>query len=279
MSLLIILLTLAVSFIKLGQGLDIDLKHLITHPNRWLVFRGVLAAVFLVPLLFLILLLIFQPPTAITLAIICLGVAPAADLSTRQVETLGGDVKLAESVLLISSLISIVTAPLLLKFFEMILGMHINVHFTHIIRQFAVAQFIPMILSVTLRYFFPKLLNIAKYIITGATLLLIFCFIIIIIQKHAAFNEFKINGYVAVIIVTVGAFILGILVAGKNPKSQIALAIESSARNPGLAFLIAAENFAAERVNLAIVPLLVTTASTIIICTLLLKLVQKKFMK
>jgi predicted Na+-dependent transporter len=191
------------------------------------------------------------------------------------VETLGGNAKLAESILLISSLISIVTAPLLLKFYEMISGLHLDVTFSHIIRQFAVAQFIPIVLSVTLRYFFPKLLNISKYIIRGASLLLFICFMIIIWQKQAAFGEFRINGYVAIIIITASAFILGTLIAGKNPKNQIALAIESAMRNPGLAFLIAAENFAAERVNLAIVPLLVTMAGTIIVCTLLLKLLQK----
>lgn len=190
---------------------------------------------------------------------------------------MGGNTHLAESILLISSLISIVTAPLLVKFFEMILGLHINVDFTHIIKQFAIAQFIPIILSVTLRYFFPKLIDIAKYVITGATLLLILCFIIIIIQKHAAFGEFKINAYVALITVTVSAFILGILFAGKNPKSQIALAIASGLRNPGLAFLIASENFAKERVELAMMPLLVTTVVSVIVCTLLLKLLQKQW--
>lgn len=275
MNVLIILLTVAVSLIKLGQGLGVDIKHFVTHANRWLVFKGVIVAVVFVPILFLILLLIFQPTTAVALAIICLGVAPAADLSARQAKTLGGDQQLAESVLAIIALISIFTVPLLLKFFEITLGLHLNVQYSHVIIQVAIAQFMPMIISIILRYFFPKLVDFAKYIITGASLMLVICFIVFIILNLATFSEFKINGYVAIIIAISSAFVLGVLFAGKNPKNQIALAIESSMRSPGLAFLIASGNFAKERVDQAMAPFLVTMTCTIIICTLGLKLLQK----
>lgn len=277
MSLLPILLTTAVSLIKFGQGLDIDFRHLIMHVNRWLVFRGVLAVVFLVPLLFLILILIFQPTIAITLAIICIGVAPAADLSTRQVKLFGGNGHLAESILLISALISIMTAPLLLKFYDIVLRLHLEVQFTQVIKQVAVAQFFPIILSIILRKIFSKLISIAKYITICATLLLIICFVMIIIQKHTAFTEFRIQAYIAIIVVSIGAFALGVLFAGKDFKNQISLAIESSARNLGLAFLIAGENFSTERANLAMIPFLVTTIVTITACTILLKNFQKNF--
>lgn len=279
MSILLVALTIAISLIKLGQGLESDFRHLVTTANWWLILRGVLAAVILVPILFLVLILIFKPSTAITLAIMCMAVSPAADLSTNQVEKLGGDKHLAEGVLLISSLISIATAPLLLKLFELILELHLEIDLKEVVQQVAIAQFIPVMLSLVLRKIFPNLKNLASYLINIASVLLICCFILIIIQKHTTFAEFKINAYIAIILVTSSAFILGAMLAGNNFKQQIALAIESSMRNPGLAFLIASENFSVERANLAMVPYLVTTMGTIIICTLIFKSLHRYFVK
>ncbi len=54
------------------------------------------------------------------------------------------------------------------------------------------------------------------------------------------------------------------------------MAIESGLRNPGLAYLIASENFIAEKVTMAMVPYLATSISTIMVCTFLLKLIHKQ---
>jgi BASS family bile acid:Na+ symporter len=276
-NLLIILLAVAVGLIRFGQGLTINLKDIITHTDRSLILRGVLTSVVFVPIVFLILILIFQPVKAIALAIIIMGISPAANLSTRQVEILQGDNGLAEIVQFISALMTIITAPILLNFFSTILELHVKVKFTAVIEEISVVQFAPVILSIVFRKLLPQLTKFGEQITKGASILLVISFIAIIIQKHAAFGKFNFNGYLAIIIATISAFLLGVLFAGKNARAQIALALESGMRNPGLGFLIARGAFPKERVDLAMVPYVVTIVGTIIFCTLLLKLFQKQF--
>lgn len=67
---LIILLTVAISLIKFGQGLDLALQSIFIRKNSIIILRGVISAVFLVPLLFLLLIVYFQPIPALTYALL-----------------------------------------------------------------------------------------------------------------------------------------------------------------------------------------------------------------
>lgn len=249
---IIVSLTAAVSLIKLGQGFDIDIKHpYVKQADRWLLIRSVLTVIFSVPILFLLLILIFRPELGIILAMMIIAGAPAADLSIQQVEALDGNVALATLAQMTCALISVISTPLLLQVFEKVLELHLDLTWSHLIRDVAVAQFIPMSLSVTLRQLLPSLDRFAKCIIKVAKLLLFGCFAVLIIQHHVYFITFRWQVYLSALIVTVSAFILGVVMAGRTSKNQINLAIESGLRNPGLAYLIASENFLKENVTTA----------------------------
>ncbi len=274
---LLIALNIAISCIKLAQGFDIDLKKLaIRQDNKLLVIHAVLTGIFWVPVLFLILILIFQPNDRLNDALIIMAIAPASDLSVRQVATLGGDVALATDIQVFSALTSIITTPLLLELFALILGLNLDIKFTHVVEQVAVAQFIPMCIGLSLRKFFPSYAWLTKYIMAFATSLLVAMLIIIIVENHHFFTEFPLRAYLMVAGATASAFLMGVIFAGKNTKRQITLAIEAGLRNPGLAYLIASENFIPEKVTSAMAPYLATSISVIIACTFLLKFIHKQ---
>ncbi len=267
---LTVLLGIAVTAIKFGQGLESE-EDSTASLKPWLITKAVLAVTFLVPVIFLGLILIFKPTLAITCALIIMACSPAANLSNKAMRALGGDITLTNRIELIVSLISIVTTPVLLEIMEVILGLNLNVKASIIIGQLAVTQFIPTILGVLLRKWRPKYIHYAKFIIKVASRSLIIIFVLLIIQYHQAFSQLRIQGYTAVIIATISAFLLGIIVAGKNHKQQISLAIETGLRNPGLAYLIASENFIEENANVMMIPYAVTVLVTIFLCTWILK--------
>jgi predicted permease len=115
---LLVLLTIAVSLIKLGQGFDFDFNTVFTKKNNRHILKGVIVGVFLVPLLFAILILIFKPTTRVMAVLIIMAISPAADMSVQQVKRLGGSEPLAEGMQVISTLLSIITIPLFLRLFD-----------------------------------------------------------------------------------------------------------------------------------------------------------------
>ncbi len=273
----IVLLIVAISLIKLGQGLDIDIKtRYFSKVNYWLLIRSVITVVFLIPILFLLLILILQPNLRIIALIAIIAVSPGAHSSIEKVNKLGGDVSLTAQVQMICALISIVTAPLLLKAFEFCLGLTLDISFPHLIFNIAESQFIPMGLGLILRQLIPSIKKLSKSIRVTSTTLLVGCFIVLIFQNYEFIMTFKLNAYLILILVTVSAFILGVVMAGKNAINQISLAIESSMRNPGLAYVIASTNFLKEQVNAAMLPYVIVSIATITLATSLLKLIQKK---
>ncbi len=266
---LTVLLAIAVAAIRFGQGIESE-KNNTASLKPWLVTKAVLAVTFLVPILFVVLILIFKPSLPITCALIIMACSPAANLSNKAIGALGGDITLTNRIELIVSLISIVTTPVLLEIMEIVLGLNLNVRLSIIIEQLAITQFLPTILGVLLRKWYPKYIHYAKFIIKGASWLLIIIFALLIIQHYQAFYRLRIQGYAAVIIATMSAFLLGVIFAGKNSKQQISLAIETGLRNPGLAYLIASENFIEENANVMMIPYTVTVLVTILLCTLIL---------
>ncbi len=268
---LTVLLAMAVAAIRFGQGIESEENNTVSL-KPWLVTKAVLAVTFLVPIVFLVLILIFKPPLEATCALIIMACSPAANLSNKAMRALGGDITLTNRIELIVSLISIVTTPILLEIMEIILGLNLNMKFSIIIEQLAITQFIPTILGVLLRKWQLKTIHCAKFIIKGASWLLIIIFVLLIIQQYQAFYQPRVQGYAVVIIATISAFLLGTIFAGKNPKYQISFSIETGLRNPGLAYLIASENFIEENANVMMIPYTVTVLVTILLCTLILKL-------
>lgn len=279
MNWLIVLLTISVAAIKFGQGLENEKKYETNSPslNSWLVIKAVFTVIFLAPILFMLSILIFKPALPITCALIIMACSPAANLSNQRMSKLGGDVLIAGRIDLIVSLISIVSTPMLLTLIELLMGLNIELKTYILIEQLAITQFFPTILGVFIRKRHPKFSYYAKFIIRAASSLLIIIFMLLMIQHYQSFGQLRLQGYAAVILATISAFLLGVIIAGKNTKQQISIAIETGLRNPGLAYLIASENFIEEYANIIMVPYTATIIVTIISCIYTLKLSQKLF--
>jgi bile acid:Na+ symporter, BASS family len=268
------LLAIAVCAIRFGQGLD-NPSHEKIPLKPWLVTKAVLAVILLAPLFFLTLILVFKPALPITCALIIMAGSPAANLSNRSIQAFGGDVAFMNRIELIVCLLSSVTTPILLELMELLLGINLNVRFSIIIGQLIATQFLPTIFGTLLRKHYPTLSHYAKFIMSGASWLLILIFALLIIQHFPSFSQPRIHGYIAVIIATLGAFLLGVILGGKNPKQQISLSIETALRNPGLAYLIASENFIEVNANIILIPYTVTVLVTIFLSVSLFKIIRK----
>ena len=268
---LIVLLTIAVAFIKLGQGFDFDLKTIFTTKNRPFILKGVFVGFIIIPIVFTLLILWFHPPLSIVLMLVITAVCPAADAS-KAVEQLGGDIALANSLQFITGTIAVVTIPLLLTLLAVTTHIHLKIPYIGLIRDLFISQFIPIVLGVTLRKYFPAHIWIAPHVVKYASYLMIGCFFVLLIHDYSYFFAFKFKAYAALIIATICAYFLGVAFSGSHYKRQVSLGIESSFRNPGLVYLIGMGNFVPEKVKMAIVPYVFTALFVTVLCTLTLKL-------
>lgn len=270
MEVLTIVLAFAVGAIRFGQALEPEMIH---HPKRsemWLTFISTMTVIFLVPILFVLFILIFKPIIPIICALIIMGCSPTANLSNALIERLGGSPVITKQIEFIASLFCIVTTPLLLELAELILGINLNLNMLLIIQQLILSQALPTLLGHTCRKWKINSAVISANIIKISSAILAISFVILIIQHLSSFAEISIRGYLAVILATISAFVLGVMVSGHNLKTRISVAIETSLRNPGLAYLIATENFH-DRANVFIIPYTVTILLVIVFCIYVLK--------
>ncbi|MGB6976627.1 MAG: hypothetical protein WBE18_04135, partial [Gammaproteobacteria bacterium] len=202
---ILLLVSIGIILIKLGQGFDSRIKAVFLEHRKTTILLATLASVVLVPILFLLLILIFQPEQQVVYALIVMAVAPAADLSISEIKILGGNIKLAESVLFFSALASIVTTPIWLELYKRILGLHVALQFSHLVREVGFAQFLPITIGLGLQKIIPKNTWFGKFSIRTGRFLLIICFIILIILDLPYFTTFNLYAYAVVIVAIVSA--------------------------------------------------------------------------
>lgn len=268
---LTILLAIAVSAIRFGQALEQEDTHDDNVISYWLVIKAVLNVVFLVPFLFVILIKIFDPSYYIACALIIMGCSPTANISNNLVSFLGGNPVLTKRIELLASLFCIVTTPLLLELIEILTNINLNLNMLLIIQQLALSQVIPTLLGMLLKRLRPRATDKAKQIIKISSMLLLIIFVILIIEHMQTFAQITTRGYIAVIIATICAFISGAIFSDKHLQTKISISLETSLRNPGLAFLIASENLSKQQADNFFVPYTVILLLVISICIYILR--------
>src|SRR3990167_1717853 len=187
---LIVLLTIAVAFIKLGQGFDFNLKTIFTAKNKPFIFKGIFVGLFIIPIVFTLLILLFHPPHSIVLMLVITAVCPAADAS-KAVEQLGGDIALANSLQFITGTIAVVTIPLLLTLIAITTHIHLKIPYFGLIRDLFIAQFIPIVLGMTLRKYFSSDTWIAPHVMKYASYLMMGCFFVLLVHDYSYFFVYK----------------------------------------------------------------------------------------
>jgi BASS family bile acid:Na+ symporter len=227
--------------IMLSMGLALTLRQvssLLLLPA--LLLRSLLAAVLLPPLIALLAVRLFAPPTPISVAIVLLAAAPGASLAPKLAARAGGDVPYAISLMAVVALLAVVTTPLALLL--ALPGAAASPF--EIGRTVLINQLIPLAIGLAIRAFWSRLADVFAGP-TGrlASLLLPLLIALILLQNLETILGMGLVNLIAMSLVILLTLAAGHVLGGRRRATRAPLALTSAYRNGALALLVATSSF------------------------------------
>ncbi len=244
LSSLIAVSTVIMSVFSLALGTTVgQATWLFRHPG--LLFRSVLAALVLVPVVSTLLVMALGVVEPVAIALVLLAVSPAAPLMRKKAAKVSGDEDYAPSLQLVLASLAIVTVPLSLDLLSALFPAHqAQVSRWAVASQVGRAQILPLLAGMALRAVSPTWADrLARPLGKLAAMLLAAIAVLVLVMQGKLLLVVGIGGYVAVVLAAVGAILLGHLLGGPRSSTRSALAIASAVRNPGIALLVIQLNF------------------------------------
>lgn len=252
------ILVVSIFALKLAQAMKItlaDLSLIKREPVQLL--RSILAAEVITPFITVVVILLTNPLRATQIGLALAAASPAAPLFISSAIGAGGRVAYVASLQFTLSSLAVITTPLLLSLFGLILGFNARVSPLAVAQQVGFALFLPTCLGMFARSRFPAFAQRAARFLTmigGCAYLLVI--LIVMAKTYPLLLAFELRSYVAIFLIVCAALLTGQLVGPSRPEDQTALAIACANRNPGLAMLIASLNFPAAGAIHVLVPYL-----------------------
>jgi BASS family bile acid:Na+ symporter len=245
-----------------AQGLDTPLRYLTYFKGQpVLLLKSLFAVVILVPIAALLVILLAGPSLAVAIGLAILAACPAAPQMIVNIPKAGGEPAYVTSLHLILGLLSLVTTPVTLELLSEALNFQASVRPYAIAEQVGTSLFLPLLLGILFLALFPGaavsirrpmvILGQAITVLTIAAILLIFYHFLL---------QMDLRSYLAMALMIIIALGIGHFMAPRQPEERTTLALESAARHPGLAFVIASLNFPLEKALPVFIPYLVVFA-------------------
>jgi BASS family bile acid:Na+ symporter len=245
-----------------AQGLGIPLSHLAffrEHPG--LLLRSLLAVVVLVPVATLLIILLFRPSPAVMVGLAILAACPAAPQMIVSIPKAGGELAYVASLHLALGLLSLITTPVTLDLLATALNFQASVHPFDIAELVSTSLFIPLLLGMLFLAGFPRAAeSIRMPLVLVGQAISFLTIALILLMRYNFLLQMDLRSYSAMAIMILVALGIGHFLAPRQPEERTTLALESAARHPGLAFLIAALNFPLEKALPVFIPYLVIFA-------------------
>jgi bile acid:Na+ symporter, BASS family len=242
-----VFLPLALAFIMLGMGLSLtvkDFKNILVFPKAIIV--GLTNQLILLPVFGFALVQLFGLSGAMAVGIMILAACPGGATSNLITHLSKGDIALSISLTAISSLITILTIPLIVNFAINFFGEEGSVAlpvFETIIQIMGVTV-VPVSIGMVLKKKFPKLaLNADKPVrIASAIIFAAVLFAAILKERDSIVEYFILSGPIMlslnILTLVVGFFLATVFVLPK--RQRLTISIESGIQNGTLGIMIAA---------------------------------------
>jgi BASS family bile acid:Na+ symporter len=214
-----------------------------------LLLRSLLAVVFLVPMVVVLLLWVFDLPPAVAAGLAVLAAAPGAPLTYKRSQMAGGDPTYSASLQLTLALLAVVITPVILAMFSVLFELETEqVTLFKVALQVAEVTFLPVIIGLLIQRFAPKLAKaIVKPVQVIANVLFILLLVLIVVILVIAPDlraMLNLGGLpvAAILLMVAVSLTIGHLLGGPRRDQRSTLATACIARNVGLALFIAGLN-------------------------------------
>lgn len=242
---LLLFVKITIFTLMFAIGFNLAIKDLISLWRRpALLLRSLLAVIVLVPLAVLLLLRMFELPTAVATGLAVLAAAPGAPLMWKRSQMAGGGLAYSASLQLTLALLAVLVTPLTLSVFHALHELQSeSVTSFEVARQVAQVQLLPLSLGLVVRHFGPRLvLPISKPLNLVANILFVTLFIVAIVPGTRMIAHLGALPILAIVMIVTISLIVGHLLGGPTREERAGLAIASVARNIGLALFITTLN-------------------------------------
>jgi|TARA_B110000971_G_scaffold142666_1_gene145843 BASS family bile acid:Na+ symporter len=251
---------LALIMLTLGFGLTIqDFLRVIKIPKDFLI--GFICQLILLPIVALIIILLLNPIPEIAVGLMLIACAPGGVTSNVITKFADGDVALSVSLTAVTSLISIITVPLIIfnsiNFFEIDnISKDISM-FGIALKMFFVVT-VPIIIGMIIRHFLKDFIT-SRAILFQRFSIIIFAlvFIAIYVSEWDRIITFIVNAGIIALILNLTMMILSFYIAkffASGVAQQRSISIESGLQNGTLAAFVGTQIFGETGVMTFIVP-------------------------
>ncbi len=242
---------IALALIMLGLGLGltlVDFKKILQTPRIFLL--GIFSQIILLPIIAFILILLIKVPLGIALGVMIIAAAPGGVTSNVMTKFANGDVALSISLTAVTSLISIVSVPIIVFTSANLLGLselEKEITITSIALKMAGVVTLPVIIGMFIRRYAENLISSnLKFIerITGLLFLIVFA-AIWIEEKNNILSYLSQAGIIVlalnILMMTVAYYLAKIFAS--NIKQRKCIALECGLQNGTLAVFVATQIF------------------------------------
>jgi BASS family bile acid:Na+ symporter len=248
---------LSMMALMFSQGLLLNFGELLAiFKDRPLVMlRSIVVVLVLVPLAALAIILIFKPSIQTVIGLSILAASPAAPFQLANIYKKGGSHVYLGALHLSIALLAIITAPTVLYLLSEALGFQAEVSVFEVGKTVGMALLIPVVLGMVFATVFPKVANrIGGTLGKIAEIVLYVIVVLILIKTAPLLLKLNVWSYVVMTIFIIVNIGLGHVLGPPDAKERTTLAMESGARNFGLAMTIGVLNFTAERALPVLIP-------------------------
>jgi bile acid:Na+ symporter, BASS family len=241
-TLLPLLVKASILLMVLGIGLNAswrDALYLFRHPS--LLFRSVLSMNVIMPLVAAALVVAFDLPLTVKVALVALAVSPVPPILPKKELKAGGDAPYAIGLLVAIAALAIITVPLAVSWFASAFDRSGEISPLAVAKVVLTSVLAPLAVGIAVRQWFPALAKrFAGRIGTLGNVLLILSVLPLAYAAWPAISALFGNGTVAVIaVMAVIGLVVGHVLGGPRSDDRTVLALSTASRHPAVALAAA----------------------------------------
>jgi predicted Na+-dependent transporter len=234
-----------VTFVVAGMaalGLELTLRKIIEPlSDLFLLIKVVVANFLLVPALAYLILLFVPVSEGFRIGLILLATAAGAPFLPKLVQVAKGKVAMSVGVMVLLMVITVIYVPLVLPL--MLPGVAVNP--LEIASSLVVLMLLPMVVGLLINYRYERLAALLQNTLNRiASFGLMIGFVALLaLNWRFLLAAIGSGAIIAVLLLILGAFIIGWLLAGKDAVAKPVLALGTAQRNIAAALVVAGNNF------------------------------------
>lgn len=242
-----LILAIGLMLVMWGMGLSLvvdDFKRVVRYPKAMVI--GLVSQLVLLPLIGYALVLLMNVPAEIAVGVMILAACPGGATSNLITHLSRADAALSVSLTAVTSVITVVTIPLIVNFaMESFLDHSemIRLDFLETIVKISMIVLIPVALGMTVRHFWPHVANkLGKTVRIASAAILILIIVGVVIKEKDVLPGYFVDAGIVSLLLNITTILVGFFlgrVFSLSPQQSTSISIESGMQNGTLALAVA----------------------------------------